>query len=596
MRQRGFKAMMLVVLAAVTFGAVPLSALATEWRSGAVSQRNRHGHIGHQAVHNHHAMQEVSGGAASSASPGADISPLLGNLGSHHHPITTSSELAQRYFDEGMILTFGFNHGEAIRSFRDAITLDPSCAMCHWGVALALGPNINAAMEPAVVPDALAALEKAIELAPAASPAEQVYIKALSTRYSSAPDADRAELDLAYADAMRDLAAAYPDDLDAATLFAEALMDLSPWQYWTKDGQATEHTGEIVAALESVLTRNPEHPGANHYYIHAVEASRTPERALPSAQRLEQLVPGAGHLTHMPAHVYWRVGQYQDAARVNEQAIRVDEATLQRGVNGADQGSHSYYALAYYPHNVHFLFAAAHMDGRRDLALASARKLVEVIPEAAYRELPPLEDFRPMPLFAMVRFGMWNEILAEPEPPADLQYTTGIWHWARGMAYLRLGQQAAAERERKQVEAIAETDAMKEQTLASFPKAATMLSIATHVLTGELAAAQGRSDEAVASLTTAVAMQDELAYIEPPAWFYPVRHNLGAVLLGAGRAAEAEVVYREDLSQYPNNGWSLLGLSQSLKAQGKLSEAQDAASRFAEAWQRADVTPNDSRY
>ena len=593
---------LLVLVVAVAIGLTPLSARALEWRSGTNGQRFQQITAAPNQIDGHaHAatlsMREFQSSVIrAEAQAAGEVTPLFGNLGSHHKPITTSSELAQRYFDEGLILTYGFNHAEAIRSFKDAISVDPSCAMCHWGIALALGPNINAPMDAAAIPDALAALEKATELSAGASPAEQEYIKALTVRYSAAPDADRVELDMLYANAMRDLAARYPDDVDAMTLFGEAVMNLSPWQYWTPDGQATQYTPEIVAALESVLARDPNHPGANHYYIHAVEASRSPDRALPSAKRLETLVPGAGHLTHMPSHVYWRVGQYQDAARINEQAIQIDEATLRRGVTGADQGSHSFYALAYYPHNVHFLFAASHMQGRGEMALTSARKLVSVIPEQAYREVPALEDFRPMPLFAMVRFGKWTEILAEPRPADDLQYTTGIWHWARGLAYLRQGDLEAAEREYEQVAAISKTDAMRDQSLASFPKAATLLEIATHVLGGELENARGNIDGAVTQFEAAVALQDGLAYIEPPAWFYPVRHNLGATLLAAGRAAEAETVYQEDLRQYPNNGWSLLGLSQSLAAQGKPAEADAAQQRFAEVWQHADVTPTASRF
>lgn len=593
---------LLAFVVAVTIGITPLTARALEWRSGANGQRFQQltSDAGHVEGHAHAAtlsMRELRSPAlTASAAAAGELTPLFGNLGSHSHQITTSSELAQRYFDEGLTLTYGFNHGEAVRSFRDAITVDSSCAMCYWGIALALGPNINAPMDAAAVPEALAALEKAVELASAASPAEQAYIQALTTRYSAAPDADRVELDVAYANAMRELAVQYPNDLDAVTLFGEALMDLSPWQYWTPDGQATEYTPEIVATLESVLARDPNHPGANHYYIHAVEASRSPDRALPSARRLETLVPGAGHLTHMPSHVYWRVGQYPDAGRVNEQAILVDEATFRRGVQGADQGSHGFYAMAYYPHNVHFLFAAAHMQGRSELAMTAARKLVSVIPEPAYREVPALEDFRPMPLFAMVRFGKWPEILAEPRPADDLQYTTGIWHWARGLAYLRQGDLGAAEHEYAQVAAISQTDAMREQSLASFPKAATLLEIATHVLGGELESARGNTDGAAARFEAAVEIQDGLAYIEPPAWFYPVRHNLGATLLEAGRAVVAEAVYREDLSQYANNGWSLLGLAKSLEAQGKAAEAQAVQQQFSEAWQHADVTPTASRF
>jgi tetratricopeptide (TPR) repeat protein len=593
---------LLVVMVGVTLVVTPLTVRAFETRNATAPQRfqaaragqEHHGGPGHGATLS---MREVRAGAiTASAVAAGEKTPLFGNLGNHHHTITTSSDLAQRYFDEGLILTYGFNHAEAIRSYRDAIALDPDCGMCYWGVALALGPNINAPMDAAAVPEALDALAKATDLIGGASPVEQGLVTALAARYSADPDADRVQLDMAYANAMRDLAAQYPDDVDVLALFGEALMDLSPWQYWTPDGQATAYAPEIVATLESVLARDPNHPGANHYYIHAVEASRSPDRALPSANRLETLVPGAGHLTHMPSHVYWRVGQYRDAARVNETAISVDEATLRRGVTGADQGSHSFYALAYYPHNIHFLFAASHMHGRSEVALASARKLVSVIPEPAYRDVPPLEDFRPMPLFAMVRFGKWTEIMAEPRPADDLQYTTGIWHWARGLASLRQVDLMAAEQEYARLREISELDAMRELSLASFPKAATLLEIATHVLGGEIEAAKGNPDAAIARLEAAVAIQDGLAYIEPPAWFYPARHNLGAVLMAAGRAPQAEAVYREDLRQYPNNGWSLLGLSQSLAAQGKTAEAQAAQQQFADVWQQADLTPTASRY
>jgi hypothetical protein len=517
------------------------------------------------------------------------VAPLLENLGSHQHPISTSSPLAQRYFDEGLILTFGFNHAEAIRSYTDAANLDPACAICHWGVALALGPNINAPMEEAAVPDAWAALQRALELAPGASPTERDYIEALAKRYSSGATADRALLDLAYANAMRELSQKYPDDLDAAALFAEALMDLSPWQYWTGDGQPTTYTNEIVSALEGVLARDPDHPAANHYYIHAVEASAQPERAVPSAERLTTLVPGAGHLVHMPAHTFWRVGRYHDAALANEHAIHVDEDYIpDRNVTG-------FYPLAYYPHNIHFLFAAAQMEGNSALALDAARKLVSKVPEQAYREFPPAEDFLPTPLFALVRFGRWDDILQEPAPPPDLRYTTALWHWARGLAGLRLGQLDAATAELDQLNAIAQEAALRELTLASFAPATTNLQLAGHILAGELAGARGQGDEQIDRLQQAVNLQDGFNYTEPPPWFYPVRQSLGAALLAAGRPAEAEAVYREDLGQYRENGWSLFGLAQSLRAEGKSAEADEVHRRFEAAWQFADVTLSSSR-
>jgi tetratricopeptide (TPR) repeat protein len=518
------------------------------------------------------------------------VAPLLGNLGSHQHPISTGTPLAQRYFDEGLILTFGFNHAEAIRSYSDAIKLDPACAICYWGIALALGPNINLPMDPAAVPDAWAALQRGLELAPGASPAERDYIQALTNRYSPDPAADRGALDLAYADAMRELSHKYPDDLDAASLFAEALMDLTPWQYWTKDGQPTTYTPEILSTLESVLARDPEHPAANHYYIHAVEASAQPERAIPSAERLATLVPGAGHLVHMPAHTFWRVGRYHDAELANEHAIHVDENYIpDRNVSG-------FYPIAYYPHNIHFLFAAAQMEGRSALAIDAARKLVSKVPEQAYRDFPPAEDYLPTPLFALVRFGKWDDLLQEPAPPADLRYTTGLWHWARGLAALRLGQIELARAEHDQHNVIAREPALGELTLASFAPATTNLQLASQILTGELAGASGQRDDQVSHLQQAVKLQDGLDYTEPPAWFYPVRQSLGAALLAAGRPTEAEAVYREDLSQYRENGWSLFGLAQSLRAQGKSAEADEVQRRFEAAWQYADLTLTSSRF
>jgi tetratricopeptide (TPR) repeat protein len=526
--------------------------------------------------------------------PGANVSPLLGNLGSHSHRNSTRSELAQRYFDEGLNLVYGFNHAEAIRSFRDAATLDPTCAMCYWGIAYALGPHINAPMEPAAAPAAWAALQQAVTLAPGASPAEQAYVQALTARYGPAPLADRAPLDRAYADAMRQVVRRLPDDLDAATLFAEALMDLTPWEYWTKDGQPTEYTAEIVATLESVLARNPNHPGANHFYIHAVEASLTPERAVPAAERLERLVPGAGHLVHMPAHIYWRVGRYQDAVRVNLDAIRSDETYFRVG-GVADLPTHGVYVFGYHPHNIHFVFAGAQMSGQSALALEAARQLVDRVPEEVVRAVPGLEDFLPMPLFALARFGRWDEVLREPRPSDEHQYALGMWHWARGLALLRQGQPDRAQAEADQLAVLVRGASMQGSTLMSRARTVTLLTLAANILDGELAGARGNAADQIAHLERAIAVQDSLPYIEPPSWFYSVRLNLGAALLQQGRAADAEAVYREDLRQYPNNGWAYFGLAQSLRAQGREAEAAEAQQRFQAAWQQADVTISSTR-
>ncbi|OGF55264.1 MAG: hypothetical protein A2Z21_09285 [Candidatus Fraserbacteria bacterium RBG_16_55_9] len=516
--------------------------------------------------------------------------PLFNDLGAYHRVITTNVELAQRYFDQGLILTYAFNHEEAYRSFQEAARLDPKCAICYWGAALVLGPNINAPMDASVVAEAYALTQKALQLAPKASESERAYIQALSKRYATNPPQDRQPLDLAYANAMRDVTRRFPDDLDAATLFAETLMDLMPWNFWIKDGQPTTYTNEIVATLESVLKRNPNHPGANHYYIHTVEASQDPGRAIPSAERLANLVPGAGHLVHMPAHTFWRVGRYHDAVVANEHAIHVDENYA------PDRRNPGWYLTAYYPHNIHFLFAAAAMEGESVLAIQAARKLVSEIPETRYSELPPLEDFRPMPLFALIRFGKWEEILKEPQPSTGLQYTTGSWHYARGMAFVRLGKLDEAANEYAMLEEIAKSPEMESLVLASFTTAATDLRIASLTLGGELVGARGQTDEMIARLQEAVQIQDGLAYIEPPAWYYPVRQTLGAELLKMGRAADAEAVYLEDLEQYPNNGWSLYGLMKSLQAQGKTAEAAEVEGQFKRAWASADVTLNASQF
>lgn len=520
--------------------------------------------------------------AAPTAEPAAAV-PLYDNLGDYSRVITTESPQAQAYFTQGLILTYGFNHAEAISAFEEAARLDPSCAMCYWGKAYALGPNINAPMAPEAVAPAFAALQQAQKLASGASPVEQALIEALAARYVVDPAADRATLDLAFAEAMGKVVAQFPADDDVGAIHAEALMNLTPWNYWTKEGEPTEHTAAILAALEGVLARSPDHPGANHYYIHAVEASQDPGRAIPSAERLATLVPGAGHLVHMPAHTYWRVGRYQDAVEANEHAIHADESYL------PDRPAPGFYALGYYPHNIHFLFAAAAMSGQSELAIEAARKLVAEVPEAAYAEVPPLEDFLPMPIMALARFGRWDEVLAEPKPAEQYQYTTGIWHYARGLALVRQGDLAEAAAELEQLEALAAQQGLKDLVLYSFSPAATNLTLAAHTLRGELAGARGDVEAQIAELEQAVAIQDGFAYIEPPVWYYPVRQSLGAALLAAGRHAEAEAVFKEDLRQYPANGWSLFGLAASLKAQGKTAKAAEARAAFEEAWHHADV-------
>jgi len=529
------------------------------------------------------AMPAVAGHEHDSVPAAASTAlPLFNTLGSHHHAITTTAPQAQRYFDQGLRLIYAFNHDEAGRAFKEAARLDPTCAMAYWGVALTLGPNYNLPVDTERDRAAYEALQKALSLAPHVSEPERAYIEALAKRHSSVPDADRKALDLAYANAMREVSRRYPDDLDAATLFAEALMNLRPWDLWTHNGQPQPGTLEIISTLEAVLQRNPNHPGAIHYYIHAVEASPQPERAVPFADRLAKLMPGAGHLVHMPSHIYIRVGRYQDAAESNVRAAAIDADYIEKyDIKGV-------YRMMYYPHNLHFLWAASCMEGRSAEALRAARELAAKVPAEMALQMPAVEFFMPTPLFAMVRFGKWEEILKEPAPPVDLQYTTGMWHYARGLALAATGQLDEAASEQAKVAAVAANMPPERIVDVNIPAGA-LLRLAANALAGEIAARRGQIDDAVRYLEEAIRIQDGLPYTEPPPWYYPVRQSLGAVLLATGRAAEAEVVYREDLQRNPENGWSLYGLAQSLRARKAEQEAAVIEERFKKAWARADV-------
>jgi len=519
----------------------------------------------------------------------ADSVPLFDNLGTHHHKISTKVPLAQRYFDQGLRLVYAFNHEEAVRAFKEAARLDPNCAMAYWGVGLALGPNYNLPLDPERNRAAYAATQKAVKFAPKASAAERAYIAALAKRYSLAPDADRKALDQAYADAMREVAHAYPDDTDAATLFAESLMDLRPWALWTLDGQPQPGTLEIVATLEAVLKKDPMHPGANHYYIHAIEASPQPDRGLVAAERLHNLVPGAGHLVHMPSHIYMRTGRYADAADANTQAIKVDEAYI-AAVKPA-----GVYPMMYYPHNIHFFWAAASMEGRSADAIRAAREVTNGVSPEMVKEMDAIEYFVPTALFALARFGKWEEILHEPAPPAGQPYATGIWHYARGLALANTGRLDEAASEQQAVAAAAAA-MPPERIIGDNTPPAALLHLAAEALAGESAARRGQTDDAVKHLQEAVRAQDALPYTEPPPWYYPVRQSLGAVLLTAGRPADAEAVYRDDLQRNPENGWSLYGLWQALRARQAEAEAAAVEERFRKAWARADVALTASRF
>ncbi len=520
---------------------------------------------------------------------GEDAPRLIGKLGDTHFPITTSSPLAQRYFDQGLALTYGFNHDAAVRSFRAAARVDPDCAACAWGEALALGPNINAPMGPEAGRQAHAAVQRARGLEAGASAKERALIAALATRYAANPPDHRASLDRAYAEAMQGVQRDHPDDVDVATLTAEALMDLTPWDYWTAEGQPREHTGEVLRLLELALAARPEHVGANHYYIHATEEF-FPEKGEAAADRLGALDLEAGHLVHMPSHIYWRVGRYDDALEINRRAAATDEAFFSWCRGGA------FYRAAYYPHNVHFLWAAASVEGRSQLAVTTSRKL-EAATSDLVDEFDFMEEFMSIPALTLARFGRWDAILGTPRPDPRHRYLNGVWHYTRGLALVRTGRLADARDELGSLRAASREGAAAKLMLAGGTASAqSLLSIAAAHLEGEHHAASGRLGPALASLERAVREQDRLVYMEPPPWYFPTRQALGAVLLDAGRAEEAEAVYRKDLEQYPANGWSLFGLARSLEAQGRSADAQWAETGHRNAFARADVELSASRF
>jgi tetratricopeptide (TPR) repeat protein len=510
------------------------------------------------------------------------LAPRLQNLGTHTFPVSTNVERAQQFMSQGLNLVFGFNHAEASRAFAEAGRLDPSLAMAYWGQALALGPNINAPMDPADEPKAFALAQKAVAMKGSATPRERAYIDAVAARYTGRPE-DRAAGDRLFAAAMKRVVEAFPDDLDARTLYAEALMDLRPWNYWTRDGVAYPETAAIRASLETVLEANRNHPGALHLWIHLWEPTDTPERAEAEADRLLMLMPGAGHIVHMPAHIYQRVGRHADVIRSNQMAAQADEDYI------AQCRAQGLYPLAYYPHNLHFIWMGASASGRRALALESAQKLAGVIPPDALSSAPILQGFLVVPYYAMVRFGEWERILADPGPRHQTAFTQGVWHFARAMALAATNQLEAADRERAALAALVADPTLKGQTTFSTNTGHAILRIAPEVVAGEIAARRRQWDVATLHLDRAVRYEDALIYQEPPDWHAPVRQNLAAVLLAAGRADEAEAVYWEDLKKNPENGWSLFGLAQALRAQGKDDEAARVQARFEKAWQEADV-------
>ncbi|HEU5049410.1 MAG TPA: hypothetical protein VFU00_03735 [Gemmatimonadales bacterium] len=509
--------------------------------------------------------------------------PLYDKLGAHTYPVTTEVPLAQRYFDQGLRLLYGFNHAEAVRAFLEGERLDPSCAMCAWGAALALGPNINAGMDAEAGRLAYQAVRRALAGADGVSPRERALIQALAERYAADTAAPRAGLDSLYAGAMKGVAARFPDDSEIQVLFVDALMNLSPWNYWTADGKPRPDTPVILERLERVLASNRDHPGACHLFIHAVEANE-PTLAVPCAERLAALMPGAGHIVHMPGHIYVRVGRYLEAIEANRHAVHADASYLE-GPAAARKGI---YAQGYYPHNHHFMSFAAAMAGASATAIDGARHAARQLGPELVRTTPWLEAVTPIVWQTLVTFGRWNEVLAEPLPPADLRYTTGMAYYARGIAFAA---------HRRWAEAAASLDTVR-AVAAAFPAGenGTALKIAVEALTGEIALRRGWISAAINAFERAVALEDGLAYTEPPTWYYPMRHSLGKALLAAKRYADAERVYEEDLARFPENGWSLHGLVSALDGQRKSEQARVARERLQRAWAGADVVLTGSRF
>ena len=528
--------------------------------------------------HQHYESSEE----AMTPSPSGALAPRLHSLGSHVFPVTTASPQAQLFINQGVNLAYGFNHAEAARAFAEAARLDPECVLAYWGHALALGPNINMPMPPEEEAKAHELAQKAVSLQSKASPREQAYIDALARRYTGRTE-DRAAADRAYADAMREVVKAFPYDLDAATLFAEALMDVRPWNYWTRDGKPYPETEEAVATLESVIARHPNHPGALHYWIHLWEPTDTPERAEAEADRLFPLMPGAGHIVHMPAHIYQRVGRYADVIRSNQAAAKADEDYI------AQCRAQGIYPLGYYPHNLHFIWMGATAAGRGELAIQAADKVAGAVPKEALGDVPILQGFLVVPYWAKVQFARWDAILAEGPPAHDTPFMRGAWRYARAMALVGTNRLKEADRELAELRKVVADPALDGLVTFSANTGRAVLRIAPEVVAGRLAAARKDWDRALLHLERAVRYEDGLIYTEPPDWHDPVRRTLAAVLLQAGRPDEAEAVYWEDLKKHPENGWSLAGLARALRAQKKDEAAAEIEERFRTAWADADA-------
>ncbi len=512
--------------------------------------------------------------------------PLFDNLGNHSLTITTSSELAQRLFDQGLNLAYGFNHSEAARAFREAARQDTTCAMCYWGVAYVLGPNYNAGMEDENKAEAVASIKKAQQHTAPVSEWEKALVDAMAARYHYEKTEERPVLDQDYANTMRKVYIQYPDNDDIGTLFAESLMDTHPWDLYTQDRQPKAWTPEIVATLEAILARSPRHPGANHMLIHAVEASSNPGQGTKSADRLTTLVPGSGHLVHMPSHIYIRTGRYHEGSVINEKAILADSIYI------ANCNAQGVYPLLYFPHNIHFLAACAALEGRGEVATNAAFEVAAHVDTSLIREPgyeAALQHYLIIPYYLMAKFGQWDKILTLPAPDDDLLYPTAIWHYVRGMAYAGKNNMKNATRELDSLKEIYKNPILGEMSIWGLNTVDHLVGIAELMLEAALLRKQEEYDQAIQLLKEAVAIEDGLIYNEPPDWFFSVRHSLGAALLQAGKYQEAEKIYKEDLENYPENGWALKGLYLSLANQNKTREATQVKEKLDKAWQHADI-------
>ena len=517
--------------------------------------------------------------------------PLFEGLDYFDFPITTSSKSAQQYFNQGWALAAGFNHAEAARSFYWATRLDPDCAMCYWGLAYVLGPNYNAGMDPEVVSDAVESMKASQLLSSSCTERERDLIEAMARRYPVKHEGDRSEYDIAYSDHLGSLHKKYPDDNDIAALYAESIMDVHPWDLWDEEGEPKEWTVEVLDVLGNVRKNDPDHAIANHFYIHAVEASFQPELGNEAAERLYDIAPGAGHLVHMPSHIYIRTGEYHKCVEGNIKAVAVDSAYVSAcHAAGA-------YPLAYYPHNFHFLCACAALEGSGQLAYEAAIRMQEKLDTEIMRQdgWGTVQHYYTIPYYIAVKFELWQTILETEMPDDELVYPRAILSYARGMAYVNTNNIDHAKGELEVLEALALKESLKKINVWEINDATDLVDIARHVLAGEIAAAEGNVDEAENTLKKAIAIEDGLNYNEPPDWFFSVRHQLGQVYLDASRYKDAESTYREDLFKYPQNGWSLYGLNKALEGQGQVAEAQKVLDEFNEAWRYADVELRGSR-